>query len=194
MDLENTMSVKETAAYLHISTKTVYRWITEGKLRAQKVGLQLFIDKDMVEAVKGGQSIYVDNLIQRIDNLEQRLAELERNAQSSPAPPTAQPPPTTRDEQTKPSAPHSGAIPEELPEGTLHILDFLMRHKLKSHRRKIIGYLDIESNGLRFRSFPKPNRPGETDRYLEPLQQDTLLAWLHVHHPEVFTTAGPGDD
>lgn len=88
------------------------------------------------------------------------------------------------------AGPTNYPLPEELPPGSLHITNFLAAHNLKSHRRKIIGYLDIDSNGLRFRSFPKPNRPGETDRYLDPLQQDTLLAWLHVHHPEVFASAG----
>jgi hypothetical protein len=84
------------------------------------------------------------------------------------------------------------STPEELPAGSVHIQDFLAAHNLKNHRRKIIGYMDAPRNGLKFYSFPKGNRENETDRYLDPLQQDTLLAWLHVHHAEVFS--GPGDD
>src|SRR5690348_11544508 len=138
MDLEDTMSVKETAAYLHISTKTVYRWVDAGRLSAQKVGLQLFIKRDAVEALSAGRGVYIDNLVQRIDNLEQRLAELERTAQSSPQPHAAHPPPTTRNEQAKPSVAHSGAI-AGLPEGMVAFVDFFKAHHIsESTARRVL--------------------------------------------------------
>ncbi len=190
MDLSDTMSVKEACAYLHVSSKTIYRWVDSGKLPAQKIGLQFFIKRDAVESIASGRGVYIDNLVQRIDNLEQRLAELEAHAESPPAPRAPLTPPTTRSEPAKPPVAHPGAIRQELPEGTLHIRDLLATHNLKSHRRRIIGYLDTPAHKLTFHSYPKPNRPAETDRFLEPAQQEALLTWLHFHHPDVFTSAG----
>lgn len=125
-----------------------------------------------------------------INQFKQRLADIAPLPPELQWPPVVQPHALVAEVSHQRAGPTNYRAPDLLAPGSLHIKDFLSLHNLKSHRRKIIGYLDVESNGLRFRSFPKPNRPGETDRYLDPLQQDTLLAWLHVHHPDVFTSAG----
>lgn len=93
MDLEDTLSVKDACAYLHVSSKTIYRWIESGKLPAQKVGLQYFIKRDMVEAVASGRGVYIDNIVQRLETIEQRLDAIEKRLEAMTRPqPQEQPP------------------------------------------------------------------------------------------------------
>lgn len=176
MDLSDRMSVKEACAYLHVSSKTIYRWIDSGKLPAIKIGLQLFIKRDAVESIASGRGVYIDNLIQRIDNLEQRLAELEGNAQSSPTPHAAQPPPTTHTEQAKPSVAHSGAIPEELPEGTVTLRELATEFGVN----RSTLYEQIVKYGLEHISIPLATlgKPGAGDeRFFTPTQAQAVRDW-----------------
>ncbi len=178
MDLSDTMSVKEACAYLHVSSKTIYRWVDAGKLPAIKIGLQLFIKRDAVESIASGRGVYIDNLVQRIDNLEQRLAELERNVQSSSGPPTVHPPPTTRREQVKPSATHSGAIQ---PQGTItlpELAKIVDRNEatLKEHIKK---YDEHPEKYPQFAHVKVPiGSSGQNRRYFTPEQVETWTAWI----------------
>lgn len=44
-DLEDLITVREASRQCHRTTETVRRWIWEGKLRAQKLGNQLFVKR-----------------------------------------------------------------------------------------------------------------------------------------------------
>jgi hypothetical protein len=79
------------------------------------------------------------------------------------------------------------ALPDELPPGSIRFQDFLARHTLKQHRRKIANYLDAPSNGLHYEAFPG-RTARESERYLTPEQQEALLTWLKQRHPEFVTT------
>jgi hypothetical protein len=202
------ITIQQAMSILHRSEKQVRRHVKTGRLQGE-IGQdgKYYLLKTEVEAMgRHPDRMQEDKVSRRMSSLETRMDEIEKRLDAlsthvdeiiealyaMPDPHAAHPPPTPRSEPVKPSVAHPGAIPEELPEGTLHMQDFLVRYGLKGHRRRIIGYLDAPSNGLQFHSFPKPNRPTETDRYLEPGQQEELLKWLHVHHPEVFSS--PGDD
>lgn len=75
--------------------------------------------------------------------------------------------------------------PSELPEGSMHIQDFLAQHNLKQHRQRIIRYLDAPTNKLHYEAFPG-RTPRESERYLTPEQQEALLQWLRERHPEIL--------
>jgi excisionase family DNA binding protein len=175
------MSVKEACAYLHVSGKTIYRWIESGKLPAIKVGLQFFIKRDAVESIGSGRGVYIDNLIQRIDNLEQRLAELERTAQSSPAPHAAHPPPTTRSEPTKPPVAHSGAIMGQ-PPNTITLQE--LSDRVQRDKSGLIGHLKkYDRDPEKYPQFahirvPVPARPGWYTRYFTEEQAETIATWI----------------
>ncbi len=69
---------------------------------------------------------------------------------------------------------------EELPEGSIHFQDFLDRHNLKPHRRKIANYLDTPSNGLHYEAFP-----GRTEREKErywPVSSFLTIEYLDFAH------------
>jgi excisionase family DNA binding protein len=192
MDLEDTLSVKEACAYLHVSSKTIYRWIESGKLPAQKVGLQYFIKRDMVEAVASGRGVYIDNIVQRIDNLEQRLTELERTAQSSPQPHAAQPPPTPRSEQVKPPVAHPGAI---MPEGTITLQE--LSERVQRSKGALLGHLKkYDQEPEKYPQFehiriPVLARPGWFTRYFTEEQAERITVWIAANTNK---GSGPGDD
>ncbi len=193
------ITATEASRRYHISEKTIRTWLKTGKLPAHKArvdGLdQWQINTEEIEQVIAQKHSRIDTtgivLVEMQRQIDELRAEIDALKQGR-EPYTAQPPPTTRSESVKPTIAHPGAIPEELPSGSQHIQDFLAAYDLKSHRRRIIGYMDAPSNGLQFHSFQKANRPTETDRFLTLEQQEALLEWLHAHHPDVFT--GPGDD
>ena len=53
--------VKETAELLHVSPQTVKKYIREGKLRAQRVGLPYYVTEDTLKE-------FLNNEVKRIDN------------------------------------------------------------------------------------------------------------------------------
>lgn len=156
------ITATEAARRYHISEKTIRTWLKTGKLPAHKAkvdGLDQWqidtVDIEHVIALKHSRidttGIVLVEMQRQIDELRDEIDAIKQSRE----PYEAQPPPTPHAEQTKPSVAHSGAIPEELPAGSVHIQDFLITHNLKSHRRKIIGYMDAPRNGLKFHSFQK---------------------------------------
>jgi len=53
--------VKETAELLHVSPQTVKKYIREGKLRAQRVGLPYYVTEDTLKE-------FLNNEVKSIDN------------------------------------------------------------------------------------------------------------------------------
>jgi len=76
-------TVQDAARLLHVSEKTVYRWIETGKLKARKYGIQHFILKSSVERVvlsrpvqPSAEETGLEALQQRLDTIEQRINDL----------------------------------------------------------------------------------------------------------------------
>lgn len=53
--------VKETAELLHVSPQTVKKYIREGKLRAQRVGLPYYVTEDTLKEFLNNEVKSVDN-------------------------------------------------------------------------------------------------------------------------------------
>lgn len=53
--------VKETAELLHVSPQTVKKYIREGKLRAQRVGLPYYVTEETLKE-------FLNNEVKSIDN------------------------------------------------------------------------------------------------------------------------------
>ena len=49
------LTVKEVAAYFKVSTRTVHRWIKDGKIKAIKVNRDLRIQESEIERIIGGK-------------------------------------------------------------------------------------------------------------------------------------------
>ena len=77
-------------------------------------------------------------------------------------------------------------VPDELPEGTIALSDWIKQYSdVNQHRRKILSYLNVKSNGLSHLAIPS-SRPGEMNRYLTPEQQEALFQWIKAHHPAIL--------
>lgn len=64
-------TVQDAARLLHVSEKTVYRWIEQKKLTARKYGIQHFILKQEVEALAKSRPVHLEDDTTRLDILEQ---------------------------------------------------------------------------------------------------------------------------
>lgn len=192
MDL---LTLQETMQRLGKSDSTIRRMIGRGQIEAEKIKGRYYFHISEVNRLLPSPSdtdkvirdlaTRLGNLEQEVEGLKQQIEQLTNRATISEKTPVNTRQVNTPTPQIKASQPHSTSIPE-LPEGTLHFHDWLMAHNLREKRRKILSYLENSRYGLRHEAYPKPNRPNELDRYLKPDQQEELMEWLKVHHPEVF--------
>lgn len=192
MDL---LTLQETMQRLSKSDSTIRRMMKRGELPYQMIkGRYYFHVSDVIKHLPSPSSNdeVIRDLSTRLSNLEHEVDDLKRQIERltslvtiNEKPPVSHRQVNTPTHQIKAPEPHSTVIPE-LPEGTLHFHDWLVVHKLKDQRRKILGYLENSRYGLRHEAYPKLKRPKEYDRYLTPEQQEGLMLWLKVYHPEVF--------
>lgn len=192
MDL---LTLQEATQCLGISDSTIRRMMKRGEISAQMIKGRYYFHVSEVNRLLPSPSDtdrVIRDMSNRLSSLEREVEELKKQIEhltsrttinQKPSVPSRQV--NTPTPQIKASQSHSDAIPD-LPEGTLHFHDWLITHNLKDKRRKILSYLENSRYGLKHEAYPKPNRPNELDRFLTPEQQEGLMRWLKVYHPDVF--------
>lgn len=202
------LTAVEAARRLGKTERTVRRWIDEGKLHARHIARnRLGILEDDVDALaqelaqyeestpaESGQAL--DAALARIEQLERKVEQLE-TALAALLSPVAQESFTytiTPHEQLirEPGAPvRKGrpavtssatlAAPGDLPPGSISHKDFAERHGMSARTFRD----QIDSGKVAAITRPKPNRPGEFERWLTPDQQRQALTFWRARHANI---------
>jgi PTS system nitrogen regulatory IIA component len=77
---KNMISVKEAAELLHVSQKTVYRWIDEGKLPFKRLGKQYYIERADVSQLLTEEEQILPSLPDSGTDFDTPLSEMLRQA------------------------------------------------------------------------------------------------------------------
>ncbi len=201
------LTAVEAARRLGKTERTVRRWIDEGKLHARHIAKnRLGISEDDIDALAQELAQYEESapaengqaLAARIEQLESRVSQLE-TALAALLSPVAQEPltysPAYHDrlirEPQAPGAPvrkgrpaiasAASVTPGDLPPGSLSHKDFAERHGMSARTFRD----QIDSGKVDAITRPKPNRPGEYERWLTPDQQRQALAFWRARNANI---------
>ena len=201
------MNATQAAIALGKNEKTVRRWISEGKLKAERpTPRSLAIPLSEIDRVKkeleqleqftpeqGAGSLAAldtDALLERVAQLERKVSELARE----PLEPTnaTRPSDTTINKETRQKATtERPASIAGIPDDALPIAAFAERYGVKP--RTFRDHFTIGIRGERITDVierPKPSRPNETERFLTPEQGTGVLDYwtrhnVSYHVPEI---------
>lgn len=202
------INATEAARRLGVSEKTVRRWIKQERLTAfhpRGYKNRLAIAEQDVEALAQeiaelveqgpGPGAPVDTerlaaLERRVEALESQLERLVTALAGTPGKAAQSP----LERATGASIPtvskgHPAAAPVDLPAGSISIGEFAARHGVndRTFRDQVTKGLKRTGERIEATERPKPNRPGEVERWLTPAQQSGAIQfWLE--HGTVFVS------
>ena len=187
------ISATEAARRLGKSERTIRRWVIEGRITGfhpHGHKNRLAIAEQDVEALAQEQAelapspgpaerdaAYVRSLEQRIDALESQVERLVRIIDIMSE--AALAPSERATEAHIPIARAETPAPVELPRGSLLIKDFAAMHGVNPRTFYDQVIKGIRGERVAATERPKPNRPGEVERWLTPEQQSGAIQfWL----------------
>jgi nitrogen PTS system EIIA component len=74
------ISVKEAAEILHVSQKTVYRWISEGKLPLKRLGTQYYLERADVDSLTDQEGLVVSVIPGTEGDIDLPISEMLQRA------------------------------------------------------------------------------------------------------------------
>lgn len=188
---EDKITIQEACKILHRSEKQVRRHIKTGRLSAElgQDGKYYILRSDVEAMARHPDRMQVDKVASHIERLDRRIAEIESRLDTlamhvdeiidalyaMPEPLIAPQLVRTPTHKTKPSQPHSTAIPE-LPEGTISLKE--LAEELGIGRTTLLP--QIMDNGLEHIAIPLRDlgKPGAGyERYFTPEQAQAVREW-----------------